>query len=163
MNNYTHRERVLAVLNHEKPDRLPVDLMGNACMLLDNTYLALRDHLNLSPIPPIRSGTTANYYDERILEHLDIDFRRIFLKKNSKNKLKINSDGSFNDVWDIKYKNINNLVNVINNPLRNAKSIKDIEKYQWPIAKDIFTTEVLLDDVKRLFYNTDYIISFLIR
>jgi len=66
VSNLTHRERVIAVFNHEQPDRLPMDLMGNACMLMDQTYLKLRDYLGLSSIPPIRQGTTANYYDERI-------------------------------------------------------------------------------------------------
>ena len=49
-------------------------MMGNATMLLDVSYLRLRDYLGLAPIPPVRSGTSANYYDERILEHFDIDF-----------------------------------------------------------------------------------------
>ena len=79
MKEYTHRDRVLSTLNHNEPDRVPIDLMGQATMLLDNTYFRLRDYLGLSPIEPIRSGATANYYDERILKYLDIDFRRIFM------------------------------------------------------------------------------------
>ena len=95
MKRYSHRERVLAALNHQKPDRVPIDLMGNASMLLDETYLSLRDYLSLSPIPPIRSGTTANYYDERILEYLDIDFRRLFLKRNSIRMIPLRMSGEF--------------------------------------------------------------------
>jgi len=56
--------------------------MGNATMLLDETYFHLRDYLGLSPIKPVRRGASANYYDERILEHLSIDFRRLFLPGN---------------------------------------------------------------------------------
>ena len=70
----TSRERVLMAFNHQEPDRVPPDMMGNATMLLDQTYLRLRDYLGLSPIPPIRSGTSANYYDERILEYLGMTF-----------------------------------------------------------------------------------------
>ena len=87
MAEYSHRERVILTFNHQEADRIPIDLMGNASMLLDDTYIRLRDHLGLSPIPPVRTSTTANYYDERILEQLDIDFRRIFLKKNPQNKI----------------------------------------------------------------------------
>lgn len=76
---YTHRQRVIAAFHHQEPDRVPLDMMGNATMLVDQTYFALRDYLALAPIPPVRRGTTANYYDERILAHLDIDFRRVFL------------------------------------------------------------------------------------
>ena len=156
MRKYSHRERVIAVFNHQKPDRMPMDLMGNACMLLDQTYLSLRDHLGLSPIPPVRTGTTANYYDERILEHLDIDFRRIFLKKNKQMKITPEADGSFTDVWGIQYRKIENLVNAISHPLSNAKTEKDIENYRWPRAEDMFTTEGLLQVAKQLFYETDY-------
>ncbi len=52
----SHRERVICALSHRTPDRVPCDLMGNATMLLDNTYLRLRDHLGLAPIPPVRVG-----------------------------------------------------------------------------------------------------------
>ena len=38
-------------------------MMGNATMLVDRTYFALRDYLGLAPILPVRQGTTANYYD----------------------------------------------------------------------------------------------------
>ena len=71
MSILTHRERVAKAFQHDDADRVPFDMMGNATMLLDNTYLRLRDFLKLPPIPPVRSGTTANYYDERILEHFD--------------------------------------------------------------------------------------------
>jgi len=156
MSIYSHRERVMRVFNHQVPDRLPMDLMGNACMLLDQTYLNLRDYLGLSPIPPVRTGTTANYYDERILEYLDIDFRRIFLKKKDGKKITQEADGSFTDVWGIRYRKIDNLVNAILHPLSNVETIKDIENYQWPRAEDIFTTEGLVEDIERLFFKTDY-------
>ena len=156
MKKYSHRERVLATLNHQKPDRVPIDLMGNASMLLDETYFNLRDHLNFPPIPPMRSGTTANYYDERILEYLDIDFRRIFLKKNSKNKIINDKDGSFTDEWGIEYRKTGQYVNAITHPLLNLKNKKEVENYSWPKAKDIFNTEGLAEEAKHLFNETDY-------
>src|SRR5512144_1163717 len=99
MPNYTHRQRVLRTLAHQEADRIPMDMMGHATMLLDNTYLRLRDHLVLSPIPPARSGSTANYYDERILERFDIDFRRIWLKSHPQARPVLLDDGSFVDSW----------------------------------------------------------------
>ena len=76
----SHRERVAKAYSLQEPDRVPIDLMGHASMLLDETYVRLRDYLGLSPIPPIRAGSSASYYDERILDYLDIDFRRLFLE-----------------------------------------------------------------------------------
>ncbi|MEN8192123.1 MAG: hypothetical protein ABFS12_04870 [Bacteroidota bacterium] len=127
MSNYTHRERVIATINHKEADRIPIDLIGNATMLLDDPYIKLHNHLGLSSIPPFRSGTTANYYDERILEYFDVDFRRIFLQKNPNSKsVKIDED-SFIDPWGITYKKLDGLVNAVNHPLENAQTVEDIE------------------------------------
>ena len=156
MKKYSHRERVLATLNHQKPDRVPIDLMGNASMLLDETYFSLRDYLNLSPIPPIRSGTTANYYDERILEYLDIDFRRLFLKRNSKNKIANDKDNIFTDEWGIQYRKTGQYVNAVTHPLLNLKDKKEVQNYSWPKAEDIFSAEGLAEDAKHLFNETDH-------
>ncbi len=155
MSNYSHRERVIATLNHQKPDRVPIDLMGNASMLLDETYLNLRDYLKLPPIPPVRSGTTANYYDERILEILDIDFRRIFLKKIFKSKNVENEDNAFCDEWGIQYKKTGQYVNAVNHPLSKS-TISEVENYLWPKAEDIFSAEGLAEEAKRLYTETDY-------
>jgi len=133
----------------------PIDLMGNASMLLDETYLNLRDYLKLPPIAPVRSGTTANYYDDRILEYLDIDFRRIFLKKNLDNKRVENEDGSFCDEWGIQYRKTGQYVNAINHPLSNS-SLKEVESYLWPKAEDIFSASGLSEEAKRLYNETDY-------
>jgi len=150
------RQRVLAAFNHEEPDRIPLDLMGNASMLLDQTYINLRNYLGLSPISPVRSGTTANYYDERILERLNVDFRRIFLKKNPDNKPIIHDDDSFTDIWGIRYKKLGSLVNIVKCPLAEVISVKEIESYPWPVAKDMFIIEGLAQSAKELYESTDY-------
>ena len=65
----TPRERVTKALNHEEPDRVPIDLFFHAGMLTDRSYFALKDHLGIQgDIAPFRQGLGANYYDERILE-----------------------------------------------------------------------------------------------
>ena len=140
---YTHRERVLAAVNHEEPDRIPLDLMGNATMLLDDTYFRLRDHLGLEPIPPARSGSTANYYDERILEYFGIDFRRIFFRKNPQAKTVEREDGVLIDPWGIGYKKAGLWVNSVVHPLQGATTIKEVEAFDWPKAEEMFTAEGL--------------------
>lgn len=158
MSGISHRERVIMSLNHEQPDRVPLDMMGNATMLLDKTYLKLRDHLGLTPIPPVRSGTSANYYDERILEYFDIDFRRIFLKKSPANKDIRHEDGSFTDIWGIRYKEHGIFVNIMESPLQNVQTIEEVEAYPWPTAEELYTAQGLEQEAKRLFETTDYAI-----
>ena len=154
----THRERVLASLNHKQPDRVPLDMMGNATMLLDKTYLRLRDYLGFTPIDPIRSGTSANYYDERILEYFDIDFRRVFLKRSPRNKLHFFKDGSFTDAWGIRYKQMGIFVNILDNPLKGIQTIEEVDNFPWPTAKDLFTADNLANEAKILYEETDFAI-----
>lgn len=156
MSKYSHRQRVLLALSHKEPDRIPLDMMGNATMLFDQTYINLRDHLGLSAISPVRSGTTTNYYDERVLEHFDIDFRRIFLAKRHPDELLNDQDGCYVDPWGVKYKQAGLYVNVLNHPLKHAKTVRDIEDYPWPKANELFTAQGIAEKSERLHSQTDY-------
>ena len=156
MQTYTHRERVLRAFQHQEPDRVPLDMMGNATMLLDRTYFRLRDHLGLSPIPPFRSGSTANYYDERILDALDIDFRRVMLKSNPEAKNSLLPDGSFIDAWGIRSRTDGMYVNAVGFPLRQAATVAEIDAHPWPAAGQLFSTAGLAQEARHLFTETDY-------
>jgi uroporphyrinogen decarboxylase len=156
MPKYTHRQRVLRTLTHQEADRIPMDMMGHATMLLDNTYIRLRDHLGLTPIPPARSGSTANYYDERILERFDIDFRRVWLKSHPQARPVLLEDGSFVDAWGIRSKTDGQFVNVVEFPLKGVSTVEEIETYPWPQAEALFTTENLAQDTRHRFEQTDY-------
>jgi len=155
---YTPRERVLSALNLEEPDRVPVDLMGHACMLTDPTYFRFRDYLGLDPIPPIREGTSANYYDERVLEYLGVDYRRVFLKKRPEKNDIVHEDGSWTDFWHARSEKTGPFVGISEYPLSGAQTVADVEAYNWPIAEEVFTTEGLVAEAKRLYEETDYAI-----
>jgi uroporphyrinogen decarboxylase len=133
-------------------------MMGNATMLLDKTYLRLRDYLGLQPIDPVRSGSSANYYDERILEQLDIDFRRVFLKKAAANQATQHDDGSYRDAWGIRYKQHGIYVNIIESPMQNVQDVAEVEAFPWPKAQDLYTADGVEAQARRLFQETDYAI-----
>jgi uroporphyrinogen decarboxylase len=156
METMTHRERVLASFNHQQPDRVPMDMMGNETMLLDQTYIRLRDYLGLTPIPPVRSGSNANYYDERILEILDVDFRRIFLKKGPATKTTYSEDSTFTDIWGIRYRQDGIFVNALTHPLADAASLQDVKAYTWPKAEEMFSAEGLAEQARQMYHKTDY-------
>lgn len=147
-----------AVLNHEKPDRVPIDFLGNASMMLDETYHRVRKYLGLSPIEPVREGHTANYYDERILEFLNIDFRRLFLPKRGSLTWDNEEKQTFTDEWGIQYQKTGNLVNILDSPLKGVDSVSELEKYEWPDPQEVFTTEGLESQAKDKFKNTDWAI-----
>lgn len=152
----TPRERVLASLSHQQPDRVPLDMMGNASMLIDETYLRLRDYLKLTPIPPVRSGSTANYYDERILEYFDIDFRRIFLKEKSAADVVMHDDGSYTDVWGVRCKKEGPYIGIVEHPLCQATTAAEVDAYRWPKAEEMFSAEGLAAQAKQAYEKTGY-------
>ena len=156
MPTYSHRERVLSAFSHREPDRVPLDMMGNATMLLDETYFRLCDHLRLSPIEPVRRGTSANYYDERILEYLDIDFRRLFLGVKPGASGETHPDGSFTDAWGVRYKQEGLFVNVLGHPLAGMTTVEEIDAYPWPRAGNLYSADGLAEQAGDMFENTDY-------
>ena len=97
--NMNSRERVVTALNHEEPDRLPIDLGGTVVTSIANsTYAALRDHLKL-PKVPIRTLEPAQQVavvDDDVLELLGVDVIPVFANAPSSGPLQIvdEPDGS---------------------------------------------------------------------
>jgi len=157
MSVFSHRERVQTILNHREADRVPRDLMGNATMILDDAYVRLRDHLGLAPIAPMRKGTSANYYDERILDVFDVDFRRIFLEPNqSYNAIAEEPDGTYTDIWSMRYRKDGIYVTALNHPLAEAQEPQEVEAYPWPRAEELFLTNGLRERARERFFSTKH-------
>lgn len=155
MSSLSHRERVLLAFEHQEADRVPIDFMGNASMILDDTYLRLRDHLGIKgDIPPVREGTTANYYDERVLDAFDVDFRRLFLPAFP-GFYKYHADGTFTDAWGMVWKKSGIYVNCIHSPLAEA-DIDGVANYQWPEPEALWHTQGLKEIAEHKFTATDY-------
>jgi uroporphyrinogen decarboxylase len=75
------RDRVLTALNHEEPDRVPVDLGGSVISSIAlSTYAALREHLRL-PTQPVRTLETVQQIacvDADVMETLGCDVIPVF-------------------------------------------------------------------------------------
>jgi len=75
--------------------------------------------------------------------------------------VKIFSDGTFTDLWGIRYKVIDGIYsNIVENPLRPAKTVKDIKDYfsKLPDPKAVAeaATKNLEEEAEYLFKNTTY-------
>jgi uroporphyrinogen decarboxylase len=133
--------------------------MGNATMILDASYFSLIDRLGLPRIPPFRDGTTANYYDERVLERFDVDFRRIFLPPDERrNAITAHPDGTFSDFWGVRYEKNGLYVTTLNHPLAEASTIADVEAYPWPDGSQLFIAEGLENKARLLQEKSDFAI-----
>lgn len=155
----TSRERVLATLAHKEPDRMPVDMMGTASCMEDTAYLTLRDYLGLKGKGRIfRRYWNVSYYDDRILELLNVDFRRVWMRPSFQREDEM-LDGEIEvNEWGMHIKRRENAVWFVNEPLSDA-SISDLEKYPWPDPTTPGRTVGLAKEAETLHRGTSYAIS----
>jgi uroporphyrinogen decarboxylase len=155
-----HRERVMKALNHEEPDRVPLDLYFHAGMLTDPAYFVLKEYLGIEgDILPFRRGQNANYYDERILEIFDIDLRRIFYEPEYKIELMEDGRSKFVDAWGNSYLSGVGYVHSAEHPLAQINTIQDLRDYPWPVPDQYRPGGNLKEQALYLSSRTDYAIS----
>ena len=148
-----HRERVLTAIAREEADRVPVDLGGVGGLIVDPAYFAVLDMLGLDrSVEPYRSGSTANYYDERVLEAFDTDFRHVWLASPDKPKSVSHPDGTVTDMWGITWGPEGSYP--VDFPLK-GKSGQEIMDYKWPELTD-WNTDGVRERARRYFEETDY-------
>ena len=125
------RERVLAALRHEEPDRVPMALWGSYYTLQDQTYFSLLAHYGMrDPVPPFRrfKPRNSNYLDDRILDRLGTDIRYVW---SGFTDLGGARPDTMKDAWGVEWKRMGDYVSPAGAPLANA-SIEDVDGYEWP-------------------------------
>ncbi len=161
MKELSHRKRVSMALNHEEPDRVPLDLGGRVSTMMMDAYKNLKDYLKLDDCgyDTINGDWfTVEEFDERILELFDIDFRRVFLKSSSEYKKKINEDGTWVDELGFTRRYTGMYGEMIDHPIRRAKDIEDIKRFKFYDAYDKARVEGLKERAQYLYNETDYAI-----
>ena len=154
----TSKERVLAAINHQKTDRIPIDLGGSTCSLVDRAYFALRDYMGIrGDIEPYRKGSNVSYYDERIYDALDIDVRRVYAKQSGLYP-KHHPDGTFSNEWGLVQRDTGLYVETVKNPLAEA-SIEDLDTYEWPETEKVLDISGMKERAKQLYEENQYAIS----
>ena len=140
----SHKERVLMALNHEEPDRVPVDLGGRQTTLALEAYKNLKAHLGMPELPveimsmAFQSATV----DERILRHFSIDCRHIrpvskVAENTAKKGLTPEGDDLYIDQWGVIRKIVDDYANIVEYPLKDA-TIEDLDNYPWPDPAEDF-------------------------
>ena len=148
-----HRERVMAAIDLREPDRVPLDLGSTGSLIVDPVYHRLRRLLGFDgEIQPYRQGSTANFYDEMILEAFDVDFRHLWLSSPDKPKSVLHDDGTVTDLWGITWSAEGSYP--VHFPLKGLSS-SEIMDFKWPVVKN-WNTDALRERARRLFEETDY-------
>lgn len=161
MADVTPRERVMAALRHEEPDRVPLDIGGgNSTSLLVETYENLKQYMGISA--PTRIASKAfriASLDDETMVRLGSDLRPVRLKPPKNWTPPPSEPGTFIDLWGIKWRRADYpggyYWELYEHPLANA-TISDLDSYPWPDPDDSGWFEGLAEEVKDLYENTPY-------
>jgi len=137
----TGKERVLAALNHEEADRVPLDLGGWVTTISVITYNKLLKQLGINREVPFFDWLrqTADP-EEDVLERLGVDTRYVHIGKPHGWTFapeQREEDFYVVDEWGCGFVKTPSTLyyNLIHSPLKNA-TIDDLNRYPWPNPRD---------------------------
>jgi uroporphyrinogen decarboxylase len=142
------RERVMLAVNHREPDRLPLALWGSWYGVTDRLYLQVLEELGWQPVPPFRPELlhSVNYYDDRLLELLNVDVRHV---DPGVTAVTSRLDGEGKDAWGLRWDNRGAGRTVSYHPLA-AATIEDIHEFRLPDADEVVREEAILARLKTI-------------
>lgn len=153
----TPRERFRAVMDHREPDRVPLDLAGTSLTAIDPVVTTgLRDLLGL------RGEDKGPYraYDERILQALGIDFRRVGDLIGSGDRPKPGDAARTVDIWGIERAWTGQYWDIVKSPLKGARR-EELLAYPWPVPEEVISLpalEAMGEEARRLWEETDSVV-----
>lgn len=154
----TSRERVLCVLNGEKPDRVAIDIGSTASGMTNPTFKRVKEYLGVtSEDLVLRPDESSAYYNDDILDLIGGDFRHVFLfPAEGYNPFK--EDGTIVNEWGMEKKLVAGLTQGCSSPLADSE-MEDIDTYPWPDPYDKGRIKGIRERAKYLYENTDYAIA----
>jgi uroporphyrinogen decarboxylase len=156
----THRERVLAALNHRTPDRVPVDIGGTFASTINvRAYDKLKAYLGVPERPTefdSRRSATAKW-DEDVLQKLDVDCRGVIPRGASRTARDL-PDGSYEDAWGVTWAHPHSEGHYyVRKPVLTGVLTADtLKNYPWPDPDDATYTDGLRERARKLHEETDY-------
>ncbi len=157
------RERVHITLEHEEPDRVPLDLGGIVTGIHKIAYEKLKNYFGLKTETLIfhKSQQLAKI-EENILEKFNIDTRYVYFTIDPYSKI-LNEKYSI-DMWGVKRVKTQYYYDISSDgiPLKNINSLGDLEKYNWPDPEKIIEANIdIIEKNSKYFHNkTNYAIVY---
>ena len=158
MEKWSSRKRVETALNHQEPDRVPMDMT-----ITEIPYVRLREYLGLPPeenLRPNRFGEIKPAHD--LLEALGMDMTAIKLRGPVNwSPPPETPDGIGYDEWGVGRKRVDLvgggfLLEVTHSPLRGFDPGEiNLDHYPWPDPNDPGRTDGLDDLARDLYQNTE--------
>jgi uroporphyrinogen decarboxylase len=136
----TGRERVLAALNHQVPDRTPIDLGGTRdSSIVVEGYERLKAHFGIESETVLCDRMMrVVHVDEAILTALDIDTRAIFPGGATKGVAQNLGDRAYRDDWGVERVHPQGgfYYDQLSAPLSGRITVGDVARYPWPDPED---------------------------
>ncbi|HUW20839.1 MAG TPA: uroporphyrinogen decarboxylase family protein [Sedimentisphaerales bacterium] len=162
----TSRDRIRKALNHQEPDRIPVDLGGSiVSSITKNAYRDLRERLGLLATEPeiIDIVQQLPRVEDDVRTALKIDTVPLAAGAGSAWELKIEEEGDYlllYDEWGSRLrmpKQGGHYFDWWEYPLKES-TMDALRKFKWPDPHDPARYAGLKDKAKELYENTEYAI-----
>ncbi len=158
------RERVIKALNHEKPDRVPLDLGSSFVTGIAKTaYINLMNHLG-KKVDEIDFYDTLQqivFVDEELLRELEVDVRGLIPNMVRKNPQieEIGTSKFFTDEWGVRWEMPEGSLyyNLVKSPLSGEINEDDIDNFSFPDTSDPKLLDGLEEKAKK-YYEEGYAI-----
>ncbi len=164
---WTPRERVLAAINHEEPDRVPIDLAGTgASSIVVDAYDRLKAHLGLEHETKMMSKLNhVALPDESVLQRFGVDTRPIIAPGRRGGGGRWIDDLTYIDHFGVTYKGTVGADDkhflYKDGPLHGGKlTIDRIDAMDWPDPDDPAMVTGIKDQVARYKAAGDYCLVF---
>lgn len=165
MSPLSHRDRVLAVLDHQKPDRLPVDLGGCPASGINlYAYKRLKEYLGLRG--PVRVQTERSmlaWPDDVVLERFDADLRLVIAhtaedsgSRGMFDEAAYDTHAEYTDMWGVvRRRPPRGHYYATHSPFeKDEPTLADLDAHPWPSPEKTDTAS-LRREAERLRRETD--------
>lgn len=151
------RERVRCVLDHQQPDRVPIELGGACTSFTYGSYNRMKKYFDLKyPKAKIGGFKVMEDIDDEVLEAFQTDFRFVlFAPEGEEWKNRPIDEKSFADYWGIQFYDVGDYYEMVQHPMRDF-DVYDLEAYKWPDFGNKIAYTGLQEKAKKLYENTDY-------
>ncbi|HUH97220.1 MAG TPA: uroporphyrinogen decarboxylase family protein [Anaerolineales bacterium] len=160
----TSRGRVMLALNHQEPDRVPIDLGATiVSSIAKQTYLELERYLGLpaDEIKILDYVQQLPYVSEALMQRLAADFRMVQLPAATTSGVKIFEEGdyyAFFDRWGSKLhmpRTGGFYFDWVDFPIKEA-TMQALDTYRWPRPDPEEVNAQLGRLARQLYENSDY-------
>ena len=164
MQEMTPRERVMRALNHQEPDRVPIDIGGGySTTIVAEGYERLKEYLGIqAPTAMMDDTFRLVRVDETVATRLGSDTRPLTSKGPSSWTPPPSPPGTTIDLWGVTWKQVFYSDScyyweTVGHPLAEA-TVEDLDRYPWPDPLDPGFTAGVAEEARELYENTPYAI-----